>query len=389
MKISVVSSNSDYVDDIRQVLKVEGEAHQVFLFDGELAQLGAMIDKAQPDLVVLDRICCDMSGLSALEHLCQHHPNTAFIMICEKLPSDLLIQAMRIGVRDVLILPVAPAVLQASVIRVEQKLALSQAPHHKGKVLAFVACKGGSGATFLAANLGYVLADVHGKKVALIDMNLQLGDALLFVSDQVPAYTLADVASNISRLDASFLASSMVHVLPHFAVLAAPERLEQAEDIQPDHIEVLMQLATEMYDYVILDMDRSITALSIKAMDRVDLFYPVLQETLPFIRDARQMLATLQSLGYTKDKFRLLLNRYEKGGDIQLNDVERTLGIGVYRTIPNSYRAVSLSVNQGIPVAKIAPNDPVTKALLELAGDLEDGKPHSAGGFLTRLFGHS
>lgn len=390
MKISVVSSNSAYVDDIRRVLQGGGTAHQVFQFDGALAQLGAMVDQAKPDLVILDRICCDMSGLAALEHLGQCHPAIAFIMLCEKLPSELLIQAMRIGVRDVLPLPVTPEVIKAAVIRIEQKQQkLSQMSHQKGKVLAFIACKGGSGATFLAANLGYVLAAAHGKKVALIDMNLQLGDAALFVSDQSPTYTLADVASNISRLDASFLTASMVPVLPNFSVLAAPERPEQAGEIKPDHIEVLMRLAEEMYDYVILDMERGISAVDIKALDRTDLFFPVLQDTLPFIRDTKQMLATLQSLGYPKEKFRLLLNRYEKTGEIHLDDVEHALGMHVYRTIPNSYKAVSASVNQGIPVAKIAPHDSVTKALLEIASDL-DGRPQQReGGVLAHLFGHA
>jgi pilus assembly protein CpaE len=101
------------------------------------------------------------------------------------------------------------------------------------------------------------------------------------------------------------------------------------------------------------------------------------------------MLATLQSLGYPKGKFRLLLNRYEKTGEIQLDDVEHALGMHVYRTIPNSYKAVSASVNQGVPVAKIAPHDSVTKALLEIASDL-DGEPQQReGGFLAHLFGHS
>lgn len=390
MKISVVSSDNACIDGIRWVLQSGGAAHQVSQFGGDLAQLGAMVDQVKPDLLILDRVCCDMGGLAALEHLGLHHPAIAIIMLCENLPSELLIQAMRIGVRDVLPFPVPPEIMKAAIIRIEQKSQkLSQASHHKGKVLSFIACKGGSGATFLATNLGYVLAAAHGKKVALIDMNLQLGDAALFVSDQTPAYTLADVAGNISRLDASFLTASMVQVLPNFSVLAAPERPEQVGEIKPDHIEVLMRMAEEMYDYVILDMDRGISAVGIKALDRTDLFFPVLQETLPFVRDTKQMLATLQSLGYPKGKFRLLLNRYEKAGEIQLDDVERALEMHVYRTIPNSYKAVSASVNQGVPVAKLAPDDPVTKALLEIAGDLDGGPKQQERGFLAHLFSHS
>jgi pilus assembly protein CpaE len=315
-------------------------------------------------------------------------------MICDEPSSELLIQAMRIGVRDVLSWPVSPEVIKTAVARIEQKQHRLNHVNQKGKVLSFIACKGGSGSTFLATNLGYVLAAEFGKKVALIDMNLHLGDAALFVSDHPPAYTLADVASNIMRLDPSFLTSSMVPVLENYYVLASPERVERVSEIKPDHIEALMRLAVEMFDFVILDMDRAISTLSIRALDRTDLFFPIMQDTLPFIRDAKQLTTTLQSLGYQKGNFRFLLNRYDKGGDILLADVERALGMKMYRVIPNSYKAVSASVNQGIPVARIAPHDPVTKALLEMAGDLvgeprakEEGAQRREKGVLANLLG--
>src|SRR6185503_12407096 len=95
-------------------------------------------------------------------------------------------------------------------------------PKQPARVLAFVPCKGGSGATFLATNLGYQLAS-ENKKVLLVDLNLQFGDAALFVHDHKPAHTLADIAHNITRLDASFLAATVVNVSPNYALLAAPE----------------------------------------------------------------------------------------------------------------------------------------------------------------------
>ena len=80
------------------------------------------------------------------------------------------------------------------------------------------------------------------------------------------------------------------------------------------------------------------------------------------------------------------MNRNEKGGDIRLDDVEYALGMKVSHTIPNSFKAVSASVNQGVPVMKIAPNDPVTKALTQIAKTLHDGPEIKQSGWISRLF---
>lgn len=389
MKIAIITDSEKRADGIRQMLEAEGASHSVSIVEGGLDRLGPVLDQGQVDLSVLDVDCWAESEMAILEKLSQRHPHAAFILLCPTLPSELLIQAMRIGVRDVLPAAVSPQALMEAVARVGQKPIRAEKPQHKGKVLAFIACKGGSGATFLAANLGYVLAAEHGKRVALIDLNLQFGDASLFISDRVPATTLADVAHEILRLDASFLASSLVQILPNYGVLAAPENPTSGADVLPGHIEVLLRLAMAEYDYVILDVGRNLDAVSVKALDYADLIFPVLQMTLPFIRDAKRLISTLQSLGYGRDKIHLIVNRYEKGDEIQLGDVERTLGMKLMVTFPNSYEAVSASVNQGVPILKMAKRDPVSKTLLKLGQDLEQGEQAGKSGWLGHLFGRA
>lgn len=388
MKIAAISPNKKHMENILHILQEGGHPHSIQLFEGGKEQLAAVADQEQPDLIVIESAGDGTDAIAALESVSQRHPGMRFIMLCEKVSAENLIQAMRLGVRDVLPLPVSPQALMDAVARVEKKLTRAEAPQHKGKVLAFIACKGGSGATFLAANLGYVLAADYGKRVVLIDLNLQFGDASLFVSDRVPATTLAELAHEILRLDASFLASSLMQVMPNYGVLAAPENPAKAADVLPAHIEVLMRLAIGEYDYVILDVGRNLDAVSIKALDYADMIFPVLQETLPFIRDAKRMISTLQSLDYGLDKIHLILNRYEKGGDVQLGDVERTLNMKVMTTFPNSYAAVSASVNQGVPIVKMDRNDPVSKILLKFGHDLEQKETRESG-WLGHLFGRA
>lgn len=388
MKIIVISPNKVLKEEIRRSLQSVDSSRQVLLFDDGLESLALVATQEHPDLVIIDGICHETNDLKVLDQFSQRYPSMALIILCENATSEFLMGAIRSGVKDVLHLPLVLSDLQTAVSRVESKFKPVAAPQKVGKVIAFMASKGGSGATFLACNLGYVLAATNEIKVALLDLNLQFGDAALFVSDTVPSNTLADVAGNISRLDASLLTSSMVQVLPNFGVLAAPEDAEHAEDVKPEHIEALLKLAKAQYDYVIMDIGRTLSATSVKALDHADLIFVVLQETLPFIRDSKRLIHTLQSLGYPKDKVNLIINRYEKGGDIRLEDVEATLGMKVFITIPNSYEAVSASVNQGVPMMKIAKYDPVTKALQEVAQKLIEGSQSKKNGWLANLLHH-
>jgi len=388
VKIVVISPNKALMEEIRHILQGGDSQRHFFLFEGGVNNVTQFVDQEHPDLTILDGSGLGMGQLEVLEQFCLQYANTSFIVLRKNVTPEFLVGAMRVGVKDVLSLPIAPEDLQAAVKRVEDKLKPVAFPQKVGKVIAFIASKGGSGATFLACNLGYVLAASLEAKVALLDLNLQFGDAALFVSDQVPSNTLADVAGNISRLDASLLASSMVQVLPNFGLLAAPEDAELALEVKPEHIEALLKLTKTQYDYVILDIGVALNATSVKALDHADQIFVVLQETLPYIRDSKRLIHALQSLGYAKEKIHLIINRYEKGGDIRLEDVEMTLGIKVLDTIPNSYEAVSASVNQGVPIMKIAKHDPVTKALQEMAQRLEQPQGKKSG-WLDQLLHHT
>ena len=368
MKVAILSLNQTHMESIKKVLLESSSTLQISLFKKGASDLLAIANQEHPDLIILDGVCSEISELDQLEHFVRQYPQVAIISLREGESSEFLISALRVGVRDVLPLPLQSEALIDAVARVEQRH-LSAKPLFKpqAKVIAFIASKGGSGATFIAANLAYILAATQNVRVAFLDFNLQLGDAYLFVTDKVPATSIADVTINIDRLDASFLDSSMVQILPNFSLLAAPESPELAVAIRPEHIDAILKLVKDNYDFVILDIGRILSSVSVKALDKADLIFPVLQETLPFIRDGKHLIQTLKNLGYAKEKIKPILNRYEKNGDIGLDDIETALDIKVFQAIPNSYKTVSASVNQGVPIFKLSHHDEVTKVLVDMA----------------------
>ncbi len=387
MKITIVSKNDKHIAQLAKLLRERNASDVVDLVSGTLEKLAWIADRASPDVLVLDQLSVEGGDLERLERLSQLHPRMAFIVLCQQHSPEFLVQAMRAGVREVLLSPVTAANLFPAIQRIEEKL--NSRSMANGKVLAFVSCKGGSGATFLATNLGYALATQTKKRVALIDLNLQFGDASLFVSDQKPLATLSDVSQQIHRLDPSFLASSMLNVAPNYSVLAAPEDPTHANDVKPEHVDAILKLARRQYDFILLDVGRSLDAVSIRALDQADMIFPILQTTLPYIRDGKRLLNVFRSLDYRKDKIHLIVNRHEKGGQITLQDLESAYGTGVFMTIPNHYETAAASVNQGVPVLKLARSSPISKSLQEfartLAGDANQEHQASQGWF-SRVF---
>ncbi|ARO86318.1 response regulator receiver protein [Nitrosospira lacus] len=384
MKIAVVAQDSQYPNNIQRFLTEADKPYPFIAMIGGVHQVVAVAEQEQPDLLMLEGQHFNPMELQILHGVTSRFPDLGVVMLCPAQSPERLIEVMRAGVREVLQTPLTRNVVIEAVERFQQRITLARMPVNQCKVLAFIPCKGGSGATFLATNIAYALAALENKRVALFDFNLQFGDASLFVHDSPPTTSIADVARQIQRLDGSFLASSMLQVLPNFGVLAAPEEPEKAAEIKPEHINPLFEVATRHYDFVVLDVGRGLDAISIQALDRADLVFPVMQQTLPSIRDAKRMSNAFSALNYPDDKLRFVVNRYKKNADITLADMENTLNLKIFKVIPNDHTVVTASVNQGIPAIKLDRRSPVAKSLQEIAHELSRGA--GQGGMLRKFF---
>ncbi|TFW17146.1 CobQ/CobB/MinD/ParA nucleotide binding domain-containing protein [Massilia arenosa] len=339
-----------------------------------------------PHLVIIDASDGEAAEADLLERICKHYASATVMLLTRAAQESFLIRAMRAGVREVLPLPLAHRAFHEAMDRIATTAGVNTM--RDGKVLAFISCKGGSGATFISTNFGYALASLAGRKVMLVDLHGQFGDAALYVSDQKPAMTLSDVCGQINRLDGAFLESSLVHVTDGYGVLAAADDPSHGVDMKPEHMETILRVARQHYDYIVLDVGRQIDALSLRALDNADAIYPVLQLSLPDIRDGRRLIDIFRSLGYPAEHTRLIVNRYEKGGRLRLTDLQTALGAEVMHTVPNDYVAVTDSVNQGVPVLQLSRASAVARSLAELVEMVTERRvTETKGRLFDRLFG--
>jgi pilus assembly protein CpaE len=385
INILLVSSDPGRTQQIAAVIAASGIGHQLKTLATGLQQICADKDTLHATgLLIFDGYHLTQDDLSAFEKLSSRHRELACTLVTPSPSHDVLIQAMRAGVRNVAPWPIDQDSFVADLQRVAARRA--ETDHRQGQVLSFVSCKGGSGTTFLAVNLGYALATLRDKRVLFVDLNQQFADAAHLVCDKNPPATIADVCAQIDRLDASFFEACLTHAYPNFDVLAGAGDPVKAGDVKLPHLERIVALIRHQYDFVIFDVGQSVNPVSIFALDHSDLIFPVVQSSVPHLRAGQRLLHLFQSLGYPADRVRVLINRHDKRGHIALKAVEDVLGVKASKLLPNDSSAVIDSVNQGMPVLKQHKNSAISKSLAELADSLAPAPKAASGAVLTRLF---
>src|SRR5205807_6169366 len=132
-------------------------------------------------------------------------------------------------------------------------------------VVAIAGSRGGIGCTSLAVNLGCTVAAELSNNVALIDLDLALGDADVAL-DLPTDYTLADVALNVDRLDMTFLRRSLSKHSSGLSLLPHPVQIEDANLIREDHLQRVIGLLRASYTHLVLDLRKSFSPTDVTAL---------------------------------------------------------------------------------------------------------------------------
>ena len=144
------------------------------------------------------------------------------------------------------------------------------------------------------------------------------------------------------------------------------EDLSQALEVKAAHVEAIIKEARQVFDYVVLDVGRSIDTVSLKALDLATKVFRCCSSACR--RSATPgVFARSFSLEIRAGEDPLGRQPSPEGRRYHLESMEHTLGGGA-STIPNHFKGVNASVNQGIPIDRLAPGNPVARALGDLAG---------------------
>ena len=382
--ILLISSSAERSTHIGAQLEQSGVAYRLRTLHGEARQLRAYAAAIKTaDLLIVDDVDLSARELSGFEEvLAQAHLHC---MLVTPAPStSLLMAAMRVGVRHVLSWPLDEREIADALTHVANKK--NAGLRREGRVVSVSSCKGGSGTTLIAVNLAYTLAAQRDKRVLLIDLNQQFADASLLVADKAPPATLADLCSQIDRLDAAFFEACVMHVHANLDVLAGAGDPVKAAELRPAHLERMLTLVREQYDAVIVDVGQSINPLTIHVLDHSDAICMVVRQNILYLHSGRRMLDILKELGYPASKVRVVVNQYDKNAQISLPTLEETLGAKVAHKLPRDEKHANDALNHGIPVVTAAKGSALAQGIVLLAEMLWPVVAAPRKGVLSRLF---
>lgn len=368
LKILIASEDPERLAEISRLSAVVGNFQTMSLQEG-LARFPYHASRLRmADLLVLELSDIGPSQMQAIETLRQQHSDLPCILITQAPGPDVLIKAMRAGIRDVLSWPLDKGQLAEALKRVEA----SHVPraHEIAQVISLVSCKGGAGTSFVAANLGDALARHLGKRVLVVDLNRNFGDLTYVVSDKPPPSTLPDICGQIDRMDAAFLDACLVHVDNGFDMLAGAADPIKAGQIQKDKLEWILSVMQPNYDFVIFDIGQNLDPISIGVLDHSDRICVVAEPVIAFGRPGRRLLDILRALHYPADKIRLVLNRTGRKNELPRSTIEEVFGMKVTYTLPDDPSSVDEAVSHGEPVAKLSKRSAIARALQAMATQL-------------------
>jgi pilus assembly protein CpaE len=168
------------------------------------------------------------------------------------------------------------------------------------------------------------------------------------------------------------VASATTPVTDNYFLLQAPDSPDKAVGIKPQHIDNLLTVVIQDYDYVIVDLPREIDAITMKVLDRSDKIYIVFQPVISYLRAVTKVLNLFNLLGYESKKIETILNRMDKGVVISVEKMEDAIQKAIDWVFPNDFINATESVNTGIPIEKMRPHIPLSNAFKAMAGQITE-----------------
>lgn len=248
IKIDTVIIESDPVSRelIRNYLGKVEDINIIGEFDDAINSY-AQISELHPNLIIVDISQRTQLTLDIIVKISKNLRNAKIVVISYDMDSQTVIKALRAGAREYLVKPLIESDFIDSVEKIKDLILGNINDTTKCKVITTFSNKGGMGKTSIAANLAVEIANLTKEKVALVDLNFQMGDITTFL-DLNPAFDTSYVVNNLERIDETFLLSTLEKYKDtSLYVLADPPDLEQAEVITSENITTLINVLRSVF----------------------------------------------------------------------------------------------------------------------------------------------
>lgn len=329
-----------------------------------------LINNRSPKVLIVDLSNSDLplTDIQKIADVCE--PGVNVLAVGTRNDVALFRELMRMGVYDYYVKPIQPDVLAKTIQSLLEGTAQEVMQDRAGKVITVIGSKGGVGATTIANNLGWILAEEKFRKVLSFDLDLQKGSSgLLF--DIEPTSGLKDVLAYPERIDESFVEQASSKITDRYMLIHAIENLNENIICHPESIAALWPIMTKHFHYVIFDMPPVIDDSYRFILKESSVIYVVTEPTLAGIRDTVRLLNLINA---KKNNFKVfvVMNKmalYNRG-EINISDFEKAIDMQVSFVIPFDRENALIAINIGSAVVSIGGviAEPIRQMADHLAG---------------------
>ena len=288
------------------------------------------------------------------------------------------IRGLRAGADDYLVKPFHPAELLARI----KSLLARFAPRDMlvgrpplGRVLAFYGAKGGVGTTTIAINAAIALHRELGRRVCLVDANLQFGDHRVFLDLGLDRKSIVDVVDAPVDRRGPAARVSWSSTTRGSTCCSRRRRPRRPSWSRRSTWRTILETLRGLYDYVVVDIDKRLDDTNLGVFDAADVLFVVMTADLSCLKNVRLVLETLGHIGYAGERVKLVLNRSNAFTGINVKNAEGALQRPIDHQVLNEYRGAISALNSGAPVMFTKADSPLGRSFHDFARAIDKAPP--------------
>lgn len=331
------------------------------------------IVEAQPNVVIFDTHLPDMKAMELITRL-QQYPDIADIpcvVLSSRSDPDEMHACMQAGCAEYY---VKSGMVMLTLVDAIPRLLVEgkrlRKKRDKGFLYVFLSAKGGTGTSSLCANIGMNMAgQLQQSTVAVADLVLPMGSIASVVGASESDFNLVTVSDQpTEKITSDYLkdnllvpAKWMFHLLP-----GAPDP-ETAINLNVGHISNIVDTLQKAYDYVLVDLGRSLSKISLPIIQAADLVVLILSTDLSTVNHTKKLWHYLKDQGISSDHVYAILNRAVGLEGLTKAEAEKILELEIKLMMPYMMGNFSLANNQNTPISLKFPTDTATMVMKQAA----------------------
>jgi pilus assembly protein CpaE len=337
---------------------------------------------APPKILIVD-VSDSSNPLSAmLPIIAAFAEDTRVIAIGAVNDIELYREMIEAGISDYLVKPISEKAMTIAIERAQQRKTAAAAAEPEARVVAdttqrslvaVMGTRGGVGASTIAMNLAWLMANEYKRETMLVDLDLQSGTVALAL-DVEPSHGLREVLDNPNRIDSLFVTSVATKCGDRLHVLASEEAVDDEVHYNTSAVSLLLDELKKTATALVIDVPRNAPGARAVVLAAATDIVIVTDLTLAGLRDAIRLFTMVQQVAPSARVVFVANRDGGREGTVSKAEFEKALGKPIQFVLPEDVKANQAAANAGKPVVAAAASSKMTGALKSLTKSLTAGE---------------